>query len=270
MFDFLKSKAQPIPNAENEPVVEIPKNYTNTIGMEFLYIDGGQFIMGRNAQYDEGGDVESPPHEVKISPFWVSKYPVTQEQYYKLTRVNPSHFKNNQVEEESSHAHPVEQVSWFDAKAYVELINRYEGKHLFYALPTEAQWEYIAKAGGNTRFTFGDSEALLDDYAVYEYTANIRTSVVGSKLPNRLGIYDLLGNTWEWCEDDFFANYVGAPTDGSPRIGGFEGESFKVRRGGSYKTGYLCLRSSFRGYSRPDFVSNEIGFRLVINGNPLF
>jgi len=266
LFDFLKKKPEVIPLSE--PIPELPRSFTNSIGMEFLYIDGGEFMMGRNPQYSEGGDVESPSHVVKLKGFWVSKYPVTQEQYYKLTRVNPSHFKNNQVEEESSHQHPLEQVSWFDAKAYVELINRYEGKTFFYALPSEAQWEYIAKAGGNTRFTFGDSESLLDDYAVYEYSANIRTSVVGEKLPNRLGIYDLLGNVWEWCEDDFFANYVGAPSDGSPRIGGFESESFKVRRGGSYKTGYLCLRSSFRGYSRPDFTSKDIGFRLVINGNP--
>lgn len=249
--------------------VEASRDFTNSIGMEFLYIDGGEFIMGSNPQYCEGGDVESPAHSVKLNGFWIAKYPVTQEQYFKLTRVNISFFKNNKVEEESSRYHPAEQVNWFDAKAYTELLNRYEGKKRFYALPTEAQWEYVAKAGGNTRFTFGDSEAQLDDYAVYEYSVNSRTAVVGSKLPNRLGIYDLLGNIWEWCEDDFFANYNNAPNDGSAHTGGKERESFKVRRGGSYKTGYLCLRSAFRGYSRPDLVSNDIGFRLVINGNPL-
>lgn len=265
MFDFLKKKPEEAPI---ETVVEKPRNFTNSIGMEFLYIDGGEFMMGRNPQYNEGGDVEGPPHGVNVGGFWISKYPVTQEQYFKLTRVNPSYFKNDKVEEESSRQHPVEQVSWFDAKAYVELINRYEGKTRFYALPTEAQWEYAAKAGGNTRFTFGDSEAMLDDFAVYEYTANFRTAAVGKKQPNRLGIYDLLGNVWEWCEDDFYANYNGAPTDGRARLGGADGESFKVRRGGSFKTGYMCLRSSFRGYSRPDFASNETGFRLVINGEP--
>lgn len=266
MFDFLKKKPEVAPI--EKAIVETPKVFTNSIGMEFLYIDSGQFIMGKNSQYNEGGDVESPSHSVSLKGFWISKYPVTQEQYFKLTRVNPSYFKNDKVEEESSRRHPVEQVSWFDAKAFVELLNRYEGKTRFYALPTEAQWEYAVKAGGNTRFTFGDSEALLDDYAIYEYSANIRTGVVGEKLPNRLGIHDMLGNVWEWCEDDFFANYISAPNDGSPRVGGAEGESFKVRRGGSYKTGYLCLRSSFRGYSRPDFISNDIGFRLLINGNP--
>lgn len=265
MFDFLKKKSEEAIEVEVE-IVGAPRDFTNSIGMEFLYIDGGEFIMGRNLQYNEGGEVESPEHSVKVNGFWIAKYPVTQEQYFKLTRVNPSYFKNDKVEEESSRRHPVEQVSWFDAKAYVELINRYEGKTRLYALPSEAQWEYIAKAGGNTRFTFGDSEALLDDYAIYEYTANIKTAEVGTKQPNRLGIYDLMGNVWEWCEDDFFANYNGAPIDGSPRIGGAAGESFKVRRGGSYKTGYMCLRSSFRGYSRPDFASNETGFRLVING----
>lgn len=267
MFDFLKKKTEVI--IEVETVVETPKDFTNSIGMEFVYIDGGEFTMGRNPQHNEGGDVESPHHSVTLGGFWIAKYPVTQEQYFKLTRVNPSYFKNDKVEEESSRRHPVEQVSWFDAKAFVELLNRYEGKSRLYALPTESQWEYVVKAGGNTRFTFGDSEALLDDYAIYEYSSNGRTGVVGEKIPNRLGIYDLIGNVWEWCEDDFFANYIGSPIDGSPRIGGSEGESFKVRRGGSYKTGYMCLRSSFRGYSRPDFVSNDLGFRLVINGNPL-
>ena len=266
MFDFLKKKPEIIP--VSEPVIEIPRTFVNSIGMEFLYIDAGEFTMGRNPQYGEGCEVESPPHTVKLSGFWISKYPVTQEQYFKLTRVNPSYFKNDKVEEKSSRQHPVEQVSWFDATAYVELMNRYEGKRHFYALPSEAQWEYVTKAGGNTRFTFGDSEAQLDEYAVYEYSTNAKTAVVGEKLPNRLGIHDLLGNVWEWCEDDFFANYIGAPLDGSARIGGAEAESFKVRRGGSYKTSYLCLRSSYRGYSRPDYASNETGLRLVINGNP--
>lgn len=269
LFDFFKKKAE-VPPA-HEAAAEIPKYFTNSIGMEFLYIDGGEFTMGRNPQYNEGGEVESPPHTVRLKGFWIGKFPVTQEQYVKLTRINPSYFKNDKVEEENSRRHPVEQVSWFDAKAYVELLNRYEGKPGLYTLPSEAQWEYVVKAGGNTRFTFGDSEALLDDYAFYDYSANGRTGEVGTKLPNRLGIHDLLGNVWEWCEDDFFANYTNAPGDGRPRIGGAEGvggESFKVRRGGSFKTGYLCLRSSFRGYSRPDFVSNDIGFRLVINGNP--
>jgi formylglycine-generating enzyme required for sulfatase activity len=266
LFDFLKKKPEIIP--VSEPVIEIPRTFVNSIGMEFLYIDAGEFTMGRNPQYGEGGEVESPPHTVKLSGFWISKYPVTQEQYFKLTRVNPSYFKNDKVEEKSSRQHPVEQVSWFDATAYVELMNRYEGKRHFYALPSEAQWEYVTKAGGNTRFTFGDSEAQLDEYAVYEYSTNAKTAVVGAKLPNRLGIHDLLGNVWEWCEDDFFANYMGAPLDGSARIGGAEAESFKVRRGGSYKTSYLCLRSSYRGYSRPDYASNETGLRLVINGDP--
>jgi formylglycine-generating enzyme required for sulfatase activity len=266
LFDFFKKKTEAAPVVEI--VDETPKNFTNSIGMEFLYIDGGEFVMGRNPRYQEGGEVESPPHTVRVGGFWIAKYPVTQEEYFKLTRINPSYFKNDKVEEESSRRHPVEQVSWFDAKAYVELLNRYEGKTAFYALPSEAQWEYVVKAGGNSRFTFGDSEALLDDYAFYEFSSNGRTGVVGEKLPNRLGVHDLLGNVWEWCEDDFFANYHNAPRDGSARIGGADGESFKVRRGGSFKTGYMALRSSFRGYSRPDFVSNDIGFRLVINANP--
>lgn len=267
MFDFLKKKP-PTPPVVEEVIPEQPKDFTNTLGMEFLYVDGGEFIMGRNPQYHEGGEVESPPHTVRLQGFWIAKYPVTQEQYFKLTRVNPSYFKNDKVEEENSRRHPVEQVSWFDAKAYVELLNRYEGKPRLYSLPSEAQWEYVAKAGGNTRFTFGDSEALLDEYAIYEYSSNGRTAVVDSKLPNRLGVYGLLGNVWEWCEDDFFANYHNAPSDGRARVGTKEGESFKVRRGGSYKTEYLCLRSSFRGYSRPDFAANDIGFRIVINGDP--
>jgi len=266
VFGLFKAKTEELPPEETK--IEIPSSFTNSIGMEFLYVDGGDFSMGRNPQYDEGGDVESPPHQVSIQGFWIAKYPVTQEQYFRLTRVNPSYFKNDKVEEESSRQHPVEQVSWFDAKAYVELMNRYEGKNHFYSLPSEAQWEYVAKAGGNTRFTFGDSEALLDDYAVYEYSSNGRTEVVDGKQPNRLGICGLLGNVWEWCEDDFFPNYTHAPMDGKPRLGTAEGESFKVRRGGGYKSNYMSLRSSFRGYSRPDFISNDTGLRLVINGNP--
>lgn len=259
MFGFFKKREEAI-----SETFDAPKVFTNTIGIEFVYIDGGKFTMGRNDGYHEGGDVETPAHDVTVKGFWISQYPVTQEQYVKVTRVNPSYFKNDKVLEETSKRHPVEQVSWYDAKAFVELMNRYEGRQ-FYALPTEAQWEYVAKAGGNTRFTFGDSEAMLEDYAHYSYNALGRTTPVDALQPNRLGLYSLLGNVWEWCEDDFFANYKGAPIDGSARVITPVTESFKIRRGGSFKTDYLCLRSSFRGYARPDLLSSDTGFRLVIN-----
>ena len=106
MFDFFKKRAEE--TAESN-AVEIPREFTNSIGMEFLYVDGGEYMMGRNPQYNEGGEVESPPQAVKLGGFWIAKYPVTQEQYFKLTRVNPSFFKNDKVEEENSRRHPVEQ-----------------------------------------------------------------------------------------------------------------------------------------------------------------
>ncbi|MGE4473044.1 MAG: formylglycine-generating enzyme family protein, partial [Sulfuricurvum sp.] len=84
MLDFFKKKTEETPVAIVE---EAPRDFTNSIGMEFLYIDGGEFSMGRNPQYNEGGDVEAPVHTVKVGGFWISKYPVTQEQYFKLTRL---------------------------------------------------------------------------------------------------------------------------------------------------------------------------------------
>lgn len=274
MFGFLKKKdaSQEAMGegcvVDSDTAITPERTYTNAIGMEFIYLDGGTFQMGRNELYHEGGETETPVHAVTVKSFWISKYPVTQEQYFKLTRVNPSHFKNDKVLEENSKKHPVEQVNWFDAKAFVEILNRYEGRFGFYALPSEAQWEYAAKAGGNSRFGFGDCEALLDDYAAYVMNSPGMTVEVDSKLPNRLGIASLIGNVWEWCEDDFYPNYEGAPADGSARLGNESTGSFKVRRGGSFKTDYLCLRSSFRGYSRPDLVSNDVGIRVVINGDP--
>lgn len=269
MFGFLNKKKDETKIVQPEEVVpsttEAPRTFTNTIGMEFIWIEGGRFAMGRNETYNEGGEVELPSHEVSVDGFWMAKYPVTQEQYFRLTRVNPSYFKNDKVDEENSRHHPVEQINWFDASAYADLMNRYEGRQSFYAIPTESQWEFVAKAGRNDRFTFGNIEGLLDEYAVYSFNSRSKTSPVESKKPNPWGVYSLIGNVWEWCEDDFIGNYTTTPIDGSAYRGDPRFEYFKVRRGGSYKTDYLCLRSSFRGYDRPDKISHEIGMRLVIN-----
>jgi formylglycine-generating enzyme required for sulfatase activity len=260
--DNIPKKEIPIVSIEEK---KKPSNFVNSIGMEFIWIEGGSFLMGKNSNYTDGSETELPSHEVHLNGFWIAKYPVTQEEYYKLTRTNPSYFKNDKVID--SRRHPVEQVSWFDANSYIELLNRYEGRINIYALPTEAQWEYVAKAGDNYRFTFGDSEALLDEYARYVLNSQGKTSLVDAKKPNPLGLYSIVGNVWEWCEDDFIGNYNTTPTDGSAYKGDTRFEYFKIRRGGSFKSDYMTLRSTFRGYSHPDKNANDIGFRIVMNVN---
>jgi len=222
----------------------------NGIKLEMVAIPGGTFMMG--SPEGEGKDNEKPQHEVTVQPFYMGKYPITQAQYQQLIGINPSYFKDR----EDAKWRPVEQVSWEDAVEFCQRLSRLSGKE--YRLPTEAEWEYACRAGTTTQYHFGDT--ISPELANYGVKIN-ETTEVGKYLPNAFGLYDMHGNVWEWCQDDWHSNYEEAPNNGNIWLS--EKSGIKVIRGGSWSYDPLDCRSAYRNYYARGSRDGNIGFRVV-------
>ena len=220
-----------------------------------VYIPAGSFMMGSTDDEYGWAQYTTPVHQVTLQAFGIGAYEVTQAQYEAIMGTNPSHFQGTGKEN-----NPVEMVTWYDARAFCTALSAQTGRT--FTLPSEAQWEYACRAGTTTLYSFGDSDALLGNYAWWDGNANGRTHPVGKKLPNAWGIYDMLGNVWEWCLDSKHDNYTGAPNDGSawePDTG-----SDRIFRGGGwfyYNPWYF--RSADRNGDYPGYGYSGIGFRVV-------
>ncbi|MEQ9730187.1 MAG: SUMF1/EgtB/PvdO family nonheme iron enzyme [Candidatus Methanoperedens sp.] len=238
--------------------------FTNSIGMEFVLIPAGEFDMGSpESEKDRDGN-EGPVHHVKISKaFYMGKYEVTQKQWREVMGNDPSNFKGDNL--------PVESVSWNDVQEFIKKLNEKEGTNR-YRLPSEAEWEYAGRAGTTTRYSFGDDESKLGEYAWYAMNSGSRTHEVGQRKSNPWGLYDMHGNVWEWVQDIYHNSYNGAPTDGSA----WEGDgSDRVLRGGCWYDLASYLRSAHRGGLVPDDLHRgglalggrygDVGFRLLRN-----
>mgnify|MGYP003584174175 CR=1 FL=1 len=204
---------------------------------------------------------ETPRHRVAVEGFYMAATEVTQAQWVAVMGSNPSHFKSEAVGGDSRH-HPVESVSWADVQTFIGRLNEREGTDK-YRLPSEAEWEYAARAGTTTTTTYscGDDESCLDKIAWYEDNSDKRTHPVGQKQPNRFGLYDTTGNVWELVEDCWHDSYRGAPTDGSAWTDGCAGA--RVDRGGGWSSSADYSRSAARGSDSPNYRYVNIGFRLV-------
>ncbi|MBM9519224.1 SUMF1/EgtB/PvdO family nonheme iron enzyme [Desulforhopalus vacuolatus] len=234
-----------------------------TTGMEFVLVKGGCYQMGDT--FGEGDSDEKPVHEVCVDDFYMEKYEVTQGEWQKIMGSNPSSFKNGDH-------YPVENVSWDDiTENFLPKLNRSSGKR--YRLPTEAEWEYAARERGK-KVRFGNGKDIADPREInfdgrawgkesYSRTGVSRekTTKVGSFAPNRLGLYDMSGNVWEWCQDDWHNSYNGAPRYGSSWGNG--SGSFRVFRGGGWFNSPGYVRAALRYCSSPDFSYSNLGFRLV-------
>ncbi len=221
------------------------KVYTNSIGMEFVLIPAGSFLMGSD-QYV----TQNPVHKVTISsPFYIGRYPVTQKEWVQIMGNNPSCFKGDRL--------PVEQVSWNDAREFIMRLNARESTE-HYRLPSEAEWEYACRAGTSTRYPFGDDESELDKYGWYRGTTSHE---VGRKKQNPWGLYDMHGNVWEWCQDRWHTDMENAPRDGSAWE---DGQSrLRVDRGGCWSSLGRYCQSALRSANDPDNRYGLTGFRIV-------
>jgi formylglycine-generating enzyme required for sulfatase activity len=243
-----------------EPALEPPpdqrsKAWTNSIGIEFVLIPAGTFMMGSPDSDPEARDNEKPAHQVTLSQaFYLGKYTVTQAQWEAVMGTNPSELKGAD--------RPIENVSWDDAQAFMQKLNEREGVD-HYRLPTEAQWEYACRAGSSTRYHFGDDTARLSEYAWYdENSDNPPTHPVGHKQPNTWGLYDMHGDVWEWVQD-WYGGYTAEPV--TDPIGPTTSFS-RIIRGGSWYGSAQHARSASRLRTSPSDRSAFIGFRCLSSG----
>jgi formylglycine-generating enzyme required for sulfatase activity len=225
----------------------LDKTLVNTIGMEFVLIPAGTFQMGSTT----GDSDERPVHQVTISqPFYLGKYEVTQAQWQAVMGQNPSLFQGTPNL-------PVEQVWWDDVQEFIRKLNAKEG-HTKYRLPTEAEWEYAARASTTTAYSFGDDATRLGEYAWYKGNAGERTHPVGKLKPNPWGLYDMHGNVWEWVQDWYQRYESEAVTDPrGPDLG-----THRSRRGCAWNNAAEVCRSTNR-YSSPGYRDDFLGFRLL-------
>ena len=251
-----------ITNRRNASAKYFTEDLGNGVTLEMVEIPGGTFIMGSPASEAKRGSNEGPQHQVTVPSFYMGKYELTQVQYQAIIGTNPSNFKGDN--------RPVERVSWNNAVEFCKKLSQKTGKK--YRLPSEAEWEYACRAGTTTPFYFGESITpdLVNYDGNYTYASapkgkyRQQTTDVGTFPPNSFGLYDMHGNVWEWCQDDYKNDYINAPTDGSALT--IPSRSAKLLRGGSWYGNPGYCRSAFRSNGNLDFSNYPFGFRVVCSG----
>ncbi len=232
----------------------IHQNFTedlgNSVKLEMIAIPGGSFLMG-----SEDYENTKPVHPVKLSPFHIGKFQVTQQQWQAVRGKNPSHFKGNNL--------PVENISWNDATRFCLKLSEKTGKE--YRLPTEAEWEYACLAGSTGKYCFSNDQSRLRDYAWFDENSGDKTHPVGEKLPNDWGLHDMHGNVWEWCQDWYGQNYYTelSTQDDLVNPRGPQSGSYRVLRGGSWIDLQDVARAVYRYNNDPANRVSSFGFRVV-------
>ena len=255
------NKTGKIVNQENHQAKYFKEDLGNGITLDMVPIPGGSFMMGSPASEKGRYKRESPQHQVNVPGFSMGKFVVTQEQYQQIMGNNPSRF--------SGAKRPVEQVSWNNAVDFCQKLSQQTGRE--YRLPSEAEWEYACRGGTTTPFHFGETitTELANYDGTYTYASEPKgknlqeTTDVGSFPPNAFGLYDMHGNVWEWCQDDWHDNYIDAPKDSS--VWTSRSGNNKLLRGGSWNSFPAICRSAFRNDFFLDGYYN-IGFRVVCSG----
>ena len=224
----------------------------NGVSFNMVRVDGGTFTMGATAE--QGSDVgsdEKPTHQVTLSSYSIGETEVTQALWQAVMGSNPSKYKGTQK--------PVEQVSWNDCQEFIQNLNQLTGRK--FRLPTEAEWEYAARGGSKSRGYKYSGSNNIDDVAWYTTTTNDKgTRNVKTKQANELGLYDMSGNVWEWCQDWYGSYSSGAQTNPTGALSG----SRRVFRGGSWNYYASYCRSSYRYYFTPTSWGHNLGLRLAL------
>ncbi len=245
----------------------LPKTYKCPItDMEFIFVKGGTFLMGD--QFGDGGVDECPVHEVELDSFYIARYLVTISDWEKICasiggRLGflPKAIATRRLSTGvNNDIRPVECVSWNDAQAFIKNLNERIPGGGKYRLPTEAEWEYAARSGGKKEKYAGGDNAHR--FCWFKDNAENIPHPVGKKEPNGLGLYDMSGNLWEWCNDWYSDNYYTTSPQKNP-MGPQSGDK-RSMRGGSYNYGVDTLRTSDRGMNYPD-SGHDFGFRLVFS-----
>ena len=256
------------------------------LSFRMVQIPGGQFMMGSPKDDKDAYDQEKPQHPVRLDGFWMAEHLVTQALWELVLGENPAYFKGAQ--------RPVEQVSWFDAAVFCNALSKQcgrkpiyltesgavygwvggkwqlpnegdvqlDGQANGYRLPTEAEWEFAARGGAlheGANYQYAGSD-LLDQVGWYRTNSGEETQEVGLLMPNELGLYDMSGNVWEWCQE-WYGNYGSKAIENPP---GPEKGVDRVIRGGSWVDVPLFCRPAYRDDNGPDVRNNDVGFRLVL------
>lgn len=265
-------------NTKNETINGFEINWTGDLGKKekdavremitnMVKVDGGTFYMGAQKDsvefycYDENAtSLEGPVHEVTVTEFYINKYEVTQLLWESVMGLTPNDENDMQWEKEYGlgDKYPAYRISYKDVETFIAKLNEYTGLH--FALPTEAQWEYAAKGGANTNYELYAGDGNVLEVAWIERNSD-KSSEVGMKKPNGLGLYDMSGNVWEMTQDWYYDYSEEAVTD---PIGEAYNEGYKVFRGGSWYTNDQSARVTARSKQGIHYRDFSTGFRLVI------
>ena len=256
-----KPKAKPAPRRNNTSLSSSTSHSDNTSSAtglsaeinklinNMVYVSGGTFTMGGGTS--EQGSEAYGSEKPTLSSYYICKYEVTQTLWRAVTGSNPSYFKGDNL--------PVEQVSWNDCQTFINRLNSYTGRN--FRLPTEAEWEFAARGGNYSRHYKYSGSNYISDVAWYNDNSGNRTHPVGTKQANELGLYDMIGNVYEWCSDWYGSYSSYSQTDPTGPSSG----SCRVHRGGSWRTFDRYCRSVIRNYIAPDIRYDNLGFRIVLS-----
>lgn len=265
-------------NTKNETINGFEINWTGDLGKKekdavrdlitnMVKVESGTFYMGAQKDsveyycYDENAtSLEGPVHEVTVSEFHINKYEVTQLLWESIMGLTPNDENEMQWEKEYGlgDKYPAYRISYKEVETFISKLNEYTG--LNFALPTEAQWEYAAKGGPNTNYEIYAGDGNVLEVAWIERNSD-KSSEVGMKEPNGLGLYDMSGNVWEMCKDWYYDYSEEAVTD---PVGDAYNEGLKVFRGGSWYTNDQSARVTARSKQGIHYRDFSTGFRLVI------
>lgn len=223
----------------------------NGVKFKMVYVEGGSFTMGATAE--QGSDAtadEKPAHQVTLSDYYIGETQVTQALWKAVMGNNPSNWEGDNL--------PVEGVSWDEAQEFIAKLNGIIGRT--FRLPTEAEWEYAARGGKNSKEYKYSGSNSIDEVAWYDENSGDKTHPVKERKANELGLYDMSGNVWEWC-NDWYGDYS---SDAQTNPQGPDEGSARVFRGGSWRIKARYCRVSFRYCYTPMFRHDYVGFRLVM------